>query len=139
MLMDPAVVTDLKGRGIDKRYSGGLPEPTPLQIRDQWHQNSRHQFDKPVVTDQSGEFTAQTFANVFDVIILECSETRHMKIDQDRHNFTQTQTAGLDAFGQTLLEQESLPKSKKCFTKVINLIEYVQQHWGLLVVVVIVL
>lgn len=46
VLMDSAVMTNLQGRGIDKRYSGDFSKSATLQVRDQRHQRSLHQLNK---------------------------------------------------------------------------------------------
>jgi hypothetical protein len=84
---DPLVFANRDAGGIDKGDAVAFP-PTTMQVTTQRQQYPGHQFDKSVVTDQTGKFIPQVFADIFSVVGLEIPVMGLMEMDNDRYYFT---------------------------------------------------
>ena len=121
MAADALVVADGQRGRIDKCHPCRLAE-TPIQIEIQGWQGGWHQLHNARVTDQTGKFTAHMLAYLLRVIRFEITIMRLMKVDQNRHHFTQAQTRRRSAFACHPQQLGILPGSHP-LTKIIDMTE----------------
>ncbi|EQB97671.1 hypothetical protein B738_29696 [Photorhabdus temperata subsp. temperata M1021] len=80
-------MTHAQTRRIDKRYRRGFSFELS-QITAQGHQNGRSDTDKTGITEQGGKIVMMIFPNVGQIKMFKITVMRHVKEDQDGHDFT---------------------------------------------------
>jgi len=120
--LDTLIATDSQRGRIDKRDARTATERT-AKIESQCHQCSRHQLDESLIAYQAGKLSAQVFLDMLSVVALEVPIVGLMKMDQDGHDFTQTQTALPLAELDAAAQQMGLPLGLEFKTEIIDITE----------------
>lgn len=119
VVMDATVMTDLQRRGIDEGNAVGGSKPAPAQEDQKRHHSATHEFDEATVADQPRKLRMQMRPDMLEVIVFEGPVARQMKVHHDRHHFAQAEAGRFDSPSGSVAQQESPPKARKGFTKIV--------------------
>src|SRR4051794_34607578 len=122
VLGNPLIVTDGQSGRIQKGDAGATAHAI-AQIGAQWHQNRWNEFDKARVTDQTRKFSLEMGHYFLRIKRFEIAIMRLVKQNQNRHDFTPSQTSHAVSLAQATFQQVRLEWRYEGLAEIIDLTE----------------